>query len=359
MTGSGGMGSLPASRLTKILQEKADLLKKRLVNPRKSCSKKRKNRSGFWRPSRSRCRKGRSEKIRSRNSSGTPIGKRSRRSRRRSSSTVQATAAPALSERLRTLVDQVERLKDHCGAALRRKSTRIVDRLRVSAGGPAARPDNRETGSPLGAGTVGSGRVLRAATPPSTNTRRMGGTVVRPIVRARSPVGGGGRAGSRGASGGSPSRAQRSDGGRNPGGRRATLGRRRTLRRTSCSPPPKTSGFRPLRLESAMRADRDAQPIDWIQTVPALELASTQVAESLRERVGTALESLMGTLPALKEYGVDPAPVQLVIEEARAKLVSSNPTDIPKLLADLLGRPRRNRSSWSWPVCWMKCGPGS
>ena len=28
-TGSGGMGALPSSRLTKILQEKAELLKKR------------------------------------------------------------------------------------------------------------------------------------------------------------------------------------------------------------------------------------------------------------------------------------------------------------------------------------------
>jgi hypothetical protein len=88
------------------------------------------------------------------------------------------------------------------------------------------------------------------------------------------------------------------------------------------------------RLDSAVLADTDAMPERWPDTVRAMEDALVEVGEGLRERGIQALDSLTTALTATREYGVDPTAAQQAVEEASARLTTAAPLEITPLLTE-------------------------
>jgi hypothetical protein len=88
------------------------------------------------------------------------------------------------------------------------------------------------------------------------------------------------------------------------------------------------------RLDSAVRDDTDAPPERWPETVRAIEDALVEVGEGLRERGIQALDSLTLALNATREYGVDPTAAQQAVEEASARLTTASPLEITPLLSE-------------------------
>ncbi|HTW39301.1 MAG TPA: hypothetical protein VMF04_00325 [Thermoplasmata archaeon] len=88
------------------------------------------------------------------------------------------------------------------------------------------------------------------------------------------------------------------------------------------------------RLEAAVRDDTDTGPERWPETVRAIEDALVEVGEGLRERGVQTLDSLRIALAATREYGVDPTSAQQAVEEAAARITTATPLEIPPLLAE-------------------------
>ncbi len=88
------------------------------------------------------------------------------------------------------------------------------------------------------------------------------------------------------------------------------------------------------RLESALAADAEAPVERWPETVDAIERSLVEVGEGLRERGEQSLESLTTALRATREYGVDPGDAQRAVEVAAAKIGKAPPAEIPSLLAE-------------------------
>jgi hypothetical protein len=96
----------------------------------------------------------------------------------------------------------------------------------------------------------------------------------------------------------------------------------------------KEYGASTTRLDSAVRDDTDATPELWPETVRAIEDALVEVGEGLRERGVQMLDSLKTALNATREYGVDPTSAQQAVEEAGARLTTASPLEITPLLAE-------------------------
>ena len=88
------------------------------------------------------------------------------------------------------------------------------------------------------------------------------------------------------------------------------------------------------RLEAALRADQDANPEKWPETVRAIDDSVVDTGEALRERGGQGLDALRTALAATREYGVDPSAAQRAVEDAAAKLGAAAPLDIGPLLTE-------------------------
>ena len=88
------------------------------------------------------------------------------------------------------------------------------------------------------------------------------------------------------------------------------------------------------RLDAALLADADAPVERWPETVRAIEDALVEVGEGLRERGSQALDSLKVALNSTREYGVDPTAAQQAVEEAAARLATAPPLEITPLLAE-------------------------
>jgi hypothetical protein len=89
------------------------------------------------------------------------------------------------------------------------------------------------------------------------------------------------------------------------------------------------------RLEAALRADQDAIPERWPETVQAIDDAAVDTGEALRERGGQGLDGLRTALAATREYGVDPSAAQRAVEDASAKLGAAAPLEIGPLLTEV------------------------
>ena len=85
-------------------------------------------------------------------------------------------------------------------------------------------------------------------------------------------------------------------------------------------------------LESSLKADAEAAPLDWPSSVTAVEAASERVAEGLRDRVIATIESLRTTLESLRGYGVDPAEPLVALGEVLGSVPTATPAEIPGLL---------------------------
>ncbi len=87
-------------------------------------------------------------------------------------------------------------------------------------------------------------------------------------------------------------------------------------------------------LEAALRADADADPSRWPGTVAAMEDAIAEVGEALRERASQVLAGLRTTLAAIPEFGVDAGAARLTVDEAIAKLPAVPPLEVAPLLQE-------------------------
>jgi hypothetical protein len=116
----------------------------------------------------------------------------------------------------------------------------------------------------------------------------------------------------------------------------AAIRRRETARDTATRllPMAKEHAASTARLESSLRTDGDAPATRWPETVPAIEVASAEVAELLRERTSQALDALRTSLRSAVEFGVDAASAQLAVEDAIARLPRVGPLEIGELLAN-------------------------
>jgi hypothetical protein len=93
-------------------------------------------------------------------------------------------------------------------------------------------------------------------------------------------------------------------------------------------------GASTTRLDSAVRDDTDASPERWPTSVRAIEDALVEIGEGLRERGVQALDSLTVALNSTREYGVDPTAAQQAVEEASARLTTASPLEITPLLSE-------------------------
>ncbi|MCI4331054.1 MAG: hypothetical protein L3K19_04325 [Thermoplasmata archaeon] len=85
-------------------------------------------------------------------------------------------------------------------------------------------------------------------------------------------------------------------------------------------------------LEAALQGDAEAVPTTWNRTVPAVEAENAKIADLLRDRVQAAIESLRATLHSLREQGVDPTSSLIGIEELLAPVRTAGPAELPGLL---------------------------
>jgi len=82
------------------------------------------------------------------------------------------------------------------------------------------------------------------------------------------------------------------------------------------------------RLEAARDAEVDAAPDQWPEVIPATEAAFQEVGEALRERSIQMLEALLTALRSTGEYGIDPTPARMAVEDALARIRTLPPLEI-------------------------------
>jgi hypothetical protein len=99
-------------------------------------------------------------------------------------------------------------------------------------------------------------------------------------------------------------------------------------------PIAKEHGASTAELEAALRDDSGAAPDRWPETVAALEGATERLGEVLRDRTAQALGSLRLSLDALPEYGTDPTEARVAVDAAIARLPFVPAAEIPTLLSD-------------------------
>jgi hypothetical protein len=87
-------------------------------------------------------------------------------------------------------------------------------------------------------------------------------------------------------------------------------------------------------LQTAIAVDGEASALSWPTTVPAIDDSMQKVGETLRDRVAATLESLRGTLRSLPEYGVDPTDNLAALEALQARVGSVPPAELPAVLHD-------------------------
>ena len=82
------------------------------------------------------------------------------------------------------------------------------------------------------------------------------------------------------------------------------------------------------RLEAALSASSDATPDQWPEVIPVAETSFQEVGEALRDRCRQVLEALHASLNSTAEYGVDPTSARLVVEDALARIRTLSPLEI-------------------------------
>ncbi|MCI4332835.1 MAG: hypothetical protein L3K01_03785 [Thermoplasmata archaeon] len=90
-------------------------------------------------------------------------------------------------------------------------------------------------------------------------------------------------------------------------------------------------------LDTALAVDQTASPLEWSESVPAIERASADVGEELRGRVQGALGTLKGTLEALRTSGTDVTEGIAQIEVLADQVPGASPVELPQLLAKARG----------------------
>ncbi|MGA7847121.1 MAG: hypothetical protein WCB18_08560, partial [Thermoplasmata archaeon] len=86
-------------------------------------------------------------------------------------------------------------------------------------------------------------------------------------------------------------------------------------------------------LEAAVEADKRAFLLDWPQSVAQVEQAIEGLQTVLRDRVSSTIGSLRDTLEALRAQGVDPNEALASLEQITAQLSTAKTYDLPGLVA--------------------------
>ncbi|MCI4353464.1 MAG: hypothetical protein L3K14_08835 [Thermoplasmata archaeon] len=84
-------------------------------------------------------------------------------------------------------------------------------------------------------------------------------------------------------------------------------------------------------LETALEADKRSFLLDWPQSVASVEQANDSLQSLLRERVASMISALHDTLEALRAQGVDPNEALASLEQIRAQLNTAKSYDLPGL----------------------------
>ncbi|MCI4351569.1 MAG: hypothetical protein L3K15_08685 [Thermoplasmata archaeon] len=87
-------------------------------------------------------------------------------------------------------------------------------------------------------------------------------------------------------------------------------------------------------LQTAIAVDGESPPLNWPASVAGIDAAIQKVGETLRDRVAATIESLRGTLLSLPEYGVDPAENLVTLEALQARVGTAPPAELPAVLQD-------------------------
>ncbi|MCI4372885.1 MAG: hypothetical protein L3K02_04505 [Thermoplasmata archaeon] len=96
----------------------------------------------------------------------------------------------------------------------------------------------------------------------------------------------------------------------------------------------KEHGASTAELEAALHDDAGASPERWPETVAAMEGSLERLGEVLRERTAQVLGSLRLSLDALPEYGTDPSEARVAVDAAISRLPFVPAGEIPALLAE-------------------------
>ena len=96
----------------------------------------------------------------------------------------------------------------------------------------------------------------------------------------------------------------------------------------------KEQGASTSRLESLLEGRNDGAVEGWPDTVSRIEAASTELGETLRARATQALEGLRASIDATAEYGADPSDARRAIEEALARLPAAPPLEIHPIFVE-------------------------
>ncbi len=87
-------------------------------------------------------------------------------------------------------------------------------------------------------------------------------------------------------------------------------------------------------LEEAMGRDAHSSPTQWGETVPEIERCAAQMLGELRGRVTQVLNYLVTTLASLPEHGADTTEATAAIERIRAQVDPAGPLELPALLQE-------------------------
>jgi hypothetical protein len=96
----------------------------------------------------------------------------------------------------------------------------------------------------------------------------------------------------------------------------------------------KEHGASTAELEAALHDDAGAAPERWPDTVAAMDGALERLGEVLRERTAQVLGSLRLSLDALPEYGTDPSEARVAVDDAISRLPFVPAAEIPALLSE-------------------------
>jgi hypothetical protein len=86
-------------------------------------------------------------------------------------------------------------------------------------------------------------------------------------------------------------------------------------------------------LEALIEAEKRAAPLDWPESVSALERSTQELSDAARDKARGSIEGLRETLESLRAQGVEPDEGAAALEQALATTRVAPPAELPGLLA--------------------------
>jgi hypothetical protein len=86
-------------------------------------------------------------------------------------------------------------------------------------------------------------------------------------------------------------------------------------------------------VEERLAKEQEAGPLEWPLTLPDLERASTEITVALRYHVASAVQSMRATVASLPDLGTDVKESIVRLEELAGQIPEAGPVELPKVLA--------------------------